>query len=126
MDRIQYCPGGRLADGELHHMWSNGHGGRANEKGIESGVSGTVVSQTPLTREERSELEVLERVVIDGDLGGNLFPLYIRSFQQHTGVEPTGAVKRLATQIEALVRKRRVFTPAMMAIVIREYLREST
>ncbi len=84
-----------------------------------------VVSNTPLTPEERSELEVLERVVIKGNLDGHLFPLYIRSFQQHTGVEPTGAVKRLATQVEALVRKRRGFTPAMMAIVIREYLRES-
>ena len=84
-----------------------------------------MVSHTPLTPEERSELEMLKHIVINGDLNGNLFPLYIRSFQQHTGNEPTGTVKRLAAQIEALVRKRRLFTPAMMAIVIREYLRES-
>jgi len=84
-----------------------------------------MASETPLTEDEREELEILETVVIDGGLDGNLFPLYIRSFQDFTGVEPTGAVKRLATRIEELVQQRRVFTPSMMAIVIREYVRKS-
>lgn len=83
------------------------------------------VPKSPLSAEERYELTVLEDVVIKGKLNGNLFPFYLRSVQEDTGIEPTGAVKQLAAQIEALVDQGRMFTPAMMAIVIREYLREA-
>lgn len=96
------------------------------ERASDSDTPGKIItSRSPLTEQERSELEILERVVIEGELYGGLFPLYVRSYQDYTGNEVTGAVKRLAAQVEKLVEQRRVFTPAMMAIVIREYIRES-
>ena len=96
------------------------------ERAPGSGRSGRIiVPETPLTLQERDELKVLEDVVIKAELDGGLFPLYIRHFENDTGAEPTGAVKRLAARIKELVGQRRKFTPAMMAIVIREYVRES-
>lgn len=78
-----------------------------------------------LTQQELVELTSLEELVIEASLDGRLFPLFLHSFQQNSGREVCGATKRLASQVEKLVAAGRCFTPAMMGIVIREYIRES-
>lgn len=78
-----------------------------------------------LTLQELSELKTLDKIVIEASLDGHLFPLYLRSFAEDTGREFCGVAKRLASQVEKLVAAGRCFTPAMMGIVIREYIRES-
>ena len=58
----------------------------------------------PLTEEDVAELEQLAELVGKSDLCSRLFPLFIHSYQDHTGHEPTGAVKRIAASIEKIDR----------------------
>ena len=56
----------------------------------------------PLTEEDVAELEELAELVRKSDVCSRVFPLFIRSYQDHTGHEPTGAVKRIAASIEKI------------------------
>ena len=82
-----------------------------------------IVLPEVLTAEELTELQVLEEVVIEGELDGQLFPVFVRSLAESTGQAALDAVESLAASIESLVDQGRVFTPAMMTIVIREFIR---
>ena len=81
---------------------------------------------SPLSRRERVALDELETEVIQGGLDGRLFPYFIETFDEQEGFASGPAVKHLATSVKFLVDQGRLFTPAMIAIVIREYVRQST
>src|ERR1051325_1475738 len=61
--------------------------------------------------EDRQELEGLADLVGKSDLCSNLFPFFIRSYQDATGNEPGGAVKRIAGRIEQIDRMGLNFSP---------------
>jgi len=76
-----------------------------------------------ITDVEKTDLETLAELVRKSDLCSALFPLFIRSYQADTGVEPTPAVKRIARLIEKIDRKGLHCSPAVVARVLREYAR---
>ena len=72
-----------------------------------------------------AELEQLAELVGKSDLCSRLFPLFIHSYQDHTGHEPTGAVNRIAVSIEKIDRMGLHCAPQVVARVLREYVRVS-
>lgn len=79
-----------------------------------------------LTEEEVSDLEQLAELVNKTDLCSRLFPLFIHTCQEHSGHEPTGAVKRLAAQIEQIDRMGLHCSPQVVARVLKEYIKASS
>jgi hypothetical protein len=77
-----------------------------------------------LTAEEQADLEVLAEVVVDGNLCSQLFPLYLRCFQQHTGHEVSGAAYRVARRFEHMGPLH--CSAAVVARVLAEYARRGT
>ena len=77
----------------------------------------------PLTEEDVEELEEVAELVGKSDLCSRLFPLFIHSYQDHTGHEPTGAVKRIAASIEQIDRMGLHCAPQVVARVLRERIR---
>jgi hypothetical protein len=76
----------------------------------------------PLTEEETAELKLLvDLVERSGELCSLLFPFFIHSFQQDTGREVPGAVRRIAKQIENLHDKGLHMSPGVVAEVLRTY-----
>ena len=83
-------------------------------------------SKNPLTMQEFSELKTLETLVIKANLDGQSLPLLVRSFQQEIGREMLGATKLFMSHLWRVVNSGRQFTPAMIGIAIREFIRESS
>jgi len=79
----------------------------------------------PLTEEDVAELEELAELVGRTDVCSRLFPLLIRSYQDDTGQEPAGAVKRIAARIEEIDRMGLHCAPQVVARVLKEYIRVS-
>jgi hypothetical protein len=79
----------------------------------------------PLTDEDVAELEELAELVGRTDVCSRLFPLLIRSYQDDTGHEPAGAVKRIAARIEEIDRVGLHCAPQVVARVLKEYIRLS-
>ena len=74
-----------------------------------------------LSEEERAELEGLAELVSKSDLCSTLFPFFVQSFQNDTGREPTGAVKRIASRIEKIDQIGLHLSPSIVAMVLRRY-----
>ena len=77
----------------------------------------------PITREEKEDLKSLAATALEADLGSNLFPLFVHSLQNDTGVEPTGAVKRLAARIDEIDKRGILLRPKKIASILRWYAR---
>lgn len=54
-----------------------------------------------------------------------VFPLFINSFQDHTGHEPAGAVRRIAASIEKIDQMGLHCAPQVVAMALREYIKAS-
>ena len=77
-----------------------------------------------VTTEEQDELETLAQVAIDGRLDGRTFSFFVRSFEQDTGREPSGAVKRLASRLKQWSEKGFPAPPETVASVLKWCARE--
>ena len=96
------------------------------ERWTSSPTAGKIIaSETPLTERELKELKLLEDTASEAELDGQLLDGYVHMFQEVSRIQPTRAIEQLTEQFSGLVSQGRVFTPAMLAIVIREYVRES-
>lgn len=69
-----------------------------------------------------AELKQLAELVGKSDVCSRMFPVFIRSYQDHTGHEPTGAVKRIAARIEEIDRMGLHCAPQVVARVLSEYI----
>ncbi len=78
-----------------------------------------------MTDEDVAELEQLAKLVGESDLCSRFFPFFIQSFQNATGQETTGAVKRIAASIEKMDRMGLHCMPQVVARVLREYIKAS-
>jgi hypothetical protein len=72
-----------------------------------------------LTPEEKMDLEELAQMVGTSDLCSRNFPFFIRSYQDSTGNEPTGVVKRIANRIEEIDRMGLHCSPEVVSKVLR-------
>ncbi len=59
-----------------------------------------------ISKSERSELLALADVVIRGSLCSTLFPAFVQGYQDDTGHEPGGTVKRIAAGIRRTHERR--------------------
>lgn len=84
-----------------------------------------VTPDKSMTDEDVAELEELAELVAETGTCSSVFPLFINSFQDHTGHEPTGAVKRIAASIEKIDQIGLHCAPQVVAMVLREYIRVS-
>jgi hypothetical protein len=79
----------------------------------------------PLTQGEKWELEEFASTASErDDQCSALFPLGVKSFQEHTGQECTSALRKIADCIESLHRKGMHLRPTMVARVRREFAKE--
>lgn len=75
----------------------------------------------PLTAEERSELKQLaEMVAKSDDLCSLFFPLFISSYQDATGSEPSAAVRVIAERIGKWHRAGLHQSPGVIAKILRD------
>ena len=74
----------------------------------------------PLTAEQRQELEHLAELAGESGLCSLLFPLFIRSYQEHTGRRCASSVVEVARRIEAINGKGLHCSPSVVARVLRE------
>ena len=81
-------------------------------------------SPEALTAREQAELHDLAEVVATSDLCSQVFPLYLRSFQQHTGNEVPGAAYRVARRLEQMGPLH--CSAAVVARVLAKYARRGT
>jgi hypothetical protein len=80
-----------------------------------------LTSKPDVTREARQEILRLAALAEDTDeLCSTLFPVFVEGYQQHTGVEPTYAVRWFAKQIETLRMKGIHCSSSKMANLLRE------
>src|SRR5262249_24299314 len=84
-----------------------------------------VRTDEPLSEEDVAELEKLAELVGKSDLCSRLFLLFVQSYQDHTGHEPAGAVKRIAASIEKIDGMGLHCSPQVVARVLREYIKVS-
>ena len=84
-----------------------------------------VTPDKSMTDEDVAELEELAELVAETGTCSRVFPLFINSFQDHTGHEPAGAVKRIAASIEKIDQMGLHCAPQVVAMVLREYIRVS-
>jgi hypothetical protein len=75
----------------------------------------------PLTTQDRMELQQLAEWVGGTDLCSFLFPVFVRSFQAHTGIQHSSAVNAVARRIVTLDRKGLHCSPSVVARVLRDY-----
>lgn len=76
-----------------------------------------------LTANEKRELAELADSVKDSDLCSTLFPAVIEGYQRDAGGESSAAVRQLAQRIDAFHRKGLHFRPAILAMLLREFIR---
>ena len=76
-----------------------------------------------LSNDEQHELMYLADLVARSDLCSTLFPYFIESYQNNTGNEPSGAVRHIAKRIGIVHDKGLHFRPAIVALVLREFVR---
>jgi hypothetical protein len=92
------------------------------EPGQYERVPGEVTERsTPLTDAERHELDELAKFVAESDLCSAFFPLFVRSFQEDTGLRCSQPVNQIARRVEAIDRKGLHCSPSVVARVLREY-----
>jgi hypothetical protein len=84
------------------------------------------MADEPLTDEDVAELEELAELVGETGTCSSVFPMFINSFQDHTGHEPTGAVRRIAASIEKINKMGLHCAPQVVARVLREYVSASS
>jgi len=84
-----------------------------------------VAPDKSMTDEDVAELEELAELVAETGTCSIVFPPIIKSFHDHTGYKPTGAVKRIAASIEKLGQMGLHCTPQVVAMVLREYIKVS-
>lgn len=75
----------------------------------------------PVTAEERADLESLAKLVAGSDLCSRYFPLFVRSYREQGGAEPTGAVWEMARRVEAIDAKGLHCSPGVVAALLRQY-----
>ena len=95
--------------------------GNATEREYERFPAEIMAPDPALTPEDRKELTDLADLVSKSDLCGNLFLFFVRSFQDATGNEPSGAVKRIASRIAQIDRMGLHCSPFVVARVLREF-----
>jgi len=78
----------------------------------------------PVTAEERADLEALMEVAVEESVDGRMFPVLVRSVQENTGREPTGAVKRLAQRFQEWCEAGFPAPPETVASVLKWYVLE--
>jgi hypothetical protein len=96
-----------------------------NEREYERFPAEIIKAGEALSEEDVAELEELAELVGRTDVCSRLFPLLIRSYQDDTGHEPAGVVKRIAARIEEIDRMGLHCAPQVVARVLREYIRVS-
>jgi hypothetical protein len=118
----------------LFHVMHAGHGkkcecyaelGVVEPRGYERVPAEILRSPEALTPEERAHLHDLAEVVATTDLCSQLYPYFLRSFQQDTGHEVLGALYRFAMRIEKVHRQGFHCSASVVAHLLKEYARRA-
>jgi hypothetical protein len=92
------------------------------EPGMYERIPAEITRRTEnLTDDERYQLIELAEFVRGTDLCSFFFPLFLRSFQQHTGREVVGAAYRIAKRIEKIDARGLHCSASVVARVLTDY-----